>query len=116
MARMPPHILTGASRARLLQVTFAGKLYVTGRHACFHAPAENVAFALAHDDLRSVAKLPSSRGASAGAPECRVLAVTLLAASWQRSAVKIAVCLCSIQPVRFATARHHKDAPARRSC
>ena len=48
-------------------MAFAGKLYVTGRHACFHAPAEKVAFALAHDDLRSVAKLPPAPGAKAGA-------------------------------------------------
>ncbi len=87
MARMPLHVLTSTSRAWLAQVTFAGKLYVTGRHACFHAPAEKVAFALAHDDMRSVAKLPSARGASAGAPECRALAVTLLAASWRRMSV-----------------------------
>ena len=50
-----------------VQITFAGKLYVTGRHACFHAPAEKVAFALAHDDMRSVAKLPQPRGARSGA-------------------------------------------------
>ena len=49
------------------QVVFTGKLYVTGRHACFHAPAEKVAFALEHDDMRSVAKLPPPRGAKAGA-------------------------------------------------
>ncbi len=49
------------------QVVFAGKLYVTGRRACFHAPAERVTFALAHDDLRAVAKLPAAPGAKAGA-------------------------------------------------
>ena len=53
--------------AAAAQVAFAGKLYVTGRRACFHAPAERVAFALAHDDLRAVAKLPAAPGAKAGA-------------------------------------------------
>ena len=61
-----------------VQVVFTGKLYVTGRHACFHAPAEKVAFALEHDDMRSVAKLPPTRGFKAGA----LLSCVWVARAW----------------------------------